>query len=386
MDTRPAVAQSPTTVALENVAALVSFGDRITFVATVKSPSPVRDASILILDESRATTDVEPLTVQADGRTEFQYDARQNDLRPFGGLSWSYRFTLPDGSTTTSEIYSTHYDDNRFEWQTLESDMLRVHWYGSSAEFGQVLLDTAQAGLESVRRLIPVRPDRPVEFYVYKSLGDLRGTLVPGSQEWIAGHADPSLGIIMVAIEPGPAQETTMQQRIPHELMHILLYRALGDGYALLPAWLREGTAGLAEMIPNTAYDSTLQSAVSRSDWIPLNSLCGSFPDDTDRAFLAYAESRSFVSYIYATYGSSGLFKLASVYANGVNCDDGPELAFGIPLASLEENWQASMTGQKTLPPALQSITPYLVLLCLMLLVPLAGIAGTMWKKGIRHG
>ncbi len=56
-------------------------------------------------------------------------------------------------------------------------------------------------------RLIPVRPDRPVEFYVYRSLGDLRGTLVPGSQEWIAGHADPSLGIIMVAIEPGPAQD-----------------------------------------------------------------------------------------------------------------------------------------------------------------------------------
>ena len=386
MDTRQADAQSPTTVALENVAALVSFGDGITFLATVKSPSPVRDASILILDEARAITDVEPLTVQADGRTEFQYDARQNNLRPFGGVSWSYRFTLPDGSTMTSEVYATHYDDNRFGWQTLESEMLRVHWYGSSAEFGQALLATAQAGLESVSRLIPVRPDRPVEFYVYKSLGDLRGTLVPGSQEWIAGHADPSLGIIMVAIEPGPAQETTMQQRIPHELMHILLYRALGDGSALLPAWLREGTAGLAEMISNTSYDSALQSAVSRSDWIPLNSLCGSFPDNTDRAFLAYAESRSFVSYIYTTYGSSGLFKLASVYANGVSCEDGPELVFGVPLTSLEKSWQASMAGQKTLPPALQNITPYLVLLCLMLLIPLVGIAGTMWKKGIRHG
>jgi hypothetical protein len=293
---------------------------------------------------------------------------------------------MPDGSTTTSEVYSTQYDDNRFDWQTLESDMLRVHWYGSSPEFGQALLDSAQAGLESVSRLIPVHPEQPVDFYIYESLGDLRGTLVSGSQEWIAGHADPSLGIVMVAIEPGPAQETTMQQRIPHELMHILLYRALGDGYTLLPSWLSEGTAGLAEMISNTSYDSALKSAVSRSDWIPLGSLCGSFPDDTDRAFLAYAESRSFVSYVYQTYGSSGLFKLASVYANGVSCEDGPELAFGVPLTSLEQNWQASMAGQKTLPPALQNITPYLVLLCLMLLIPLIGIAGTMWKIGIRHG
>jgi hypothetical protein len=386
MDTRQTDAQSPMTAVLENVAALVSFGEQITFVATVKSPLPVRDASIVILDEAGDSTDVEPVTIQADGRTEYQYNAGQNNLRPFGKVSWTYRFTLPDGSTMTSEVYSTHYDDNRFDWQTLESDMLRVHWYGSSAEFGQALLETAQAGLESVSRLIPVRHDQPVEFYVYRSLGDLRGTLVPGSQEWIAGHADPSLGIIMVAIEPGPAQDTTMQQRIPHELMHILLYRALGDGYAILPTWLREGTAGLAEMISNTSYDSALQSAISRSDWIPMNSLCGSFPDGTDRAFLAYAESRSFVSYIYATYGSSGLFRLASVYANGVSCEDGPELAFGVPLTSLEKSWQASMTGQRTLSPALQNIAPYLVLLCLMLLIPLAGIAGTMWKKGIRHG
>ena len=126
VDTRQAGAQGPTTVALENVAALVSFGSRITFFATVKSPSPVRDAAILILDETRGITDVEPLTLQADGRTEFQYDAHQNNLRPFGALSWTYRFTLPDGSTLTSEVYSTHYDDNRFSWQTLETDTKHV--------------------------------------------------------------------------------------------------------------------------------------------------------------------------------------------------------------------------------------------------------------------
>ncbi len=53
LDTQQADAQGPTTVVLENVAALVSFGERITFVATVKSPLPVQDASIVILDESR---------------------------------------------------------------------------------------------------------------------------------------------------------------------------------------------------------------------------------------------------------------------------------------------------------------------------------------------
>jgi hypothetical protein len=374
-------AQAQTSVELENVVALVSFGEQITFVATVKSPLPIQEASILILDESQGTTRVEPLIVQSDGRTEFQYDARQNNLRPFGSMSWSYRFILPDGSTTNSEVYSARYEDNRFNWQSLEAGMIRVHWYGDGEDFGQALLDAAQAGLESVSRLIPASLDQPVDFYIYASLSDLRGTLVPGSQDWIAGHADSSQGIAMVAIEPGPAQESTMQQRIPHELMHILLYRALGNGYANIPAWLSEGMAGLAEMIPNTSYDSALKSAVLRSDWIPMSTLCSSFPADTDRAFLAYAESRSFAGYIDETYGSSGLFKLATAYANGAGCEDGPEIAFGIPLANLEQNWQSSVAGQKTLPPALQNITPYLVLLCLMLLVPIIGMAGAMRKR-----
>ena len=377
-----AAAQSLTGVELENVVALVSFGERITFVATVKAPLTVRAASILILDETQGITRVEPLTVLADGRTEFQYDARQNNLRPFGRVSWSYRFTLPDGSAANSEVYSTQYDDNRFVWKTVESGMIRIHWYDGETDFGQSLLETAQAGLESIGRLIPARLDTPVEIYVYASLSDLRGTLVPNSREWIAGHADPSLGVVMVTVEPGPGQETIMEQRIPHELMHVLLYRALGDGYAHLPAWLNEGTAGLAEMISNTAYDSAIKSAYSRSDWIPMNSLCGSFPDDTDRAFLAYAEARSFVSYIHEVYGSSGLFKLAGVYADGAECKDGPALVFGVPLAGLEQNWLASAAEQKTPPPALQNIAPYLVLLCLMLFIPLIGIAGAMLAKG----
>jgi len=75
------------------------------------------------------------------------------------------------------------------------------------------------------------------------------------------------------------------------------------------------------------------------------------------------------------------LFKLATAYANGAGCEDGPEIAFGIPLANLEQNWQSSVAGQKTLPPALQNITPYLVLLCLMLLVPIIGMAGAMRKR-----
>ncbi|HJS20536.1 MAG TPA: peptidase MA family metallohydrolase [Anaerolineales bacterium] len=378
--------QAESGIELENVGASVQFGEQIVFRATVKTSIPIREVSILILDESQGIIHDEPLEVQADGRTEFRYDIAENVLRPFTPVSWNYRFTLPDGSSTNSEVFSILYEDNRFNWQSVESGNLRINWYAGDSEFGQSAMKIVQSSVDSVSRLLPVDLEQPVEFYIYASIQDLRGTLLPGSQEWIAGHTDPSLGVVMVAIEPGPQRDIILQQRIPHELMHIMLYRAVGNGYRNIPSWFSEGMPGLAEMVPNTGYNRVLEEAIAREDWIPISHLCGSFPADTDRAFLAYAESQSFASYLHRTYGSPGLLNLARAYANGADCEQGLELAFGVPLSELELGWHESVLGPKAFFPALQNIIPYLGLLCLILIIPLIGILSAARGKGRSHG
>ena len=189
----------------------------------------------------------------------------------------------------------------------------------------------------------------------------------------------------MVVIEPGAEQSITLEQRIPHELMHVMMYRSVGAGYNNLPAWLREGTATLAEMYPNADYDRALADAGANNDLIPLKDLCVSFPADAGQAFLAYAESRSFTNYLHDAYGSSGLLSLAASYADGVDCERGTERAFGIPLSNLEQKWRSSVLGQNRFLPALQNISPYLVLLCLVLIIPFIGIISTLRKKGSHH-
>jgi hypothetical protein len=226
---------------------------------------------------------------------------------------------------------------------------------------------------------------QPVEFYIYANTNDLRATLKDGANDWIAGHADPSLGVVMVVIEPGGEQNITMEQRIPHELMHVMMSRAVGVGYQNIPLWLREGTATLVEIYPNPDYDRVLADAAARNDLIPLKDLCGSFSTEGGRAFLAYAESRSFTNYLHETYGSSGLLKLASTYADGVDCERGAELALGVSLSTLENRWRTSVLGQNSILPALQNMTPYLVLLCFVLIIPLFGILTAQRKKGIRN-
>lgn len=260
--------------------------------------------------------------------------------------------------------------------------MLKVHWYQGDASFGPAALETAQASFESIARLFPPTLEGPIEIFIYENVDDLRGALTSVNETWVAGHADPALGVIYVVVEPGAEQRITMEQRIPHELMHVMMYRHVGTGYDNIPAWLREGTATLAEIYPNADYDRVLTDAVASNSLISLSELCVTFPDDMSKAFLAYAESRSFTNYLQDTYGSDGLLSLVAAYAHGVGCEHGPERAFGVPLSDLEATWRSSVLEQNLFASVLQNISPYLVLLCLVLVIPLVGIVSTMRKRG----
>ena len=285
-----------------------------------------------------------------------------------------------------SRAYFIHYDDGGFDWQTLEAGALRVNWYRGDTNFGQAALEAAQAGLQSISTFMPLDLAQPIEVFIYANLDDLRLTLDPGSQGWVAGHANPALGAVMVVIEPGAEQRILMEQRIPHELMHVMLYRRVGAGYSNIPAWLREGMAALAEIYPNADYDRVLADAGANDKLIPLKDLCASFSPNVGEAFLAYAESRSFTTYLHDTYGSAGLLSLAGYYADGVDCERGTERTFGVSLSRLELNWRESVLGQKALGSAFRNMVPYLVLLCLVLFVPLIGVLSMLRRKGKGHG
>lgn len=378
-------AQAQTGIELENVGALYQFGEQITFVATIKASIPIQSVSITISDESQAVRRVEQLNMQPDGRTEYRLNTKETVLRPFSSVKWNYQFVRNDGTTVQSGPFFMRYADNRFSWQTLEASSSKVNWYRGDASFGQSASEAVRTGLQSIDRLLPLDLAQPVEIFIYANAADLHDTLALGGEDWVAGHADPALSVVMVAIEPGTDQGIKMEQRIPHELMHIMLYRSIGSGYRNIPAWLREGTATLAEVYPNADYDRVLADASQKGGVIPLKQLCAAFPSDAGQAFLAYAESRSFTTYLYDTFGSTGLMNLARSYADGLDCERGPERAFGAPLSTLESRWRSSVLGQNVVLSSLQSMSSYLILLCLVLVIPLIGIAMTLRRKGSRN-
>ena len=364
---------------VSDVQVLYNFGEQITFQARLSAPAPMREASIWIHDLNESISRSETIDVAADGMTRFQYDAGGKRLPPFATIAFWYEAGLPDGSKITSPLLYFRYDDNRFPWRTASDGPLAVHWYAGDDAFGEAALDAARRALVEISRDLPAAPDAPLEVYIYASAEDLRSALSLGGEDWTAAHADPALGVVMVPVPPGEAQSLDLERQIPHELAHTLLFRSLGGpGYGRLPAWLNEGIAGMAELSPNPDHARTLTAASQGSGLIPFADLCISFPPDSARAFLAYAESESFVRYLKDAYGDTGLVALAKAYSDGLDCDLGATRALGLPLTRLEARWRESALGQNVAGVAGRNLLPYVILLLLVLVVPVWGAVDTL--------
>jgi hypothetical protein len=369
----PQQARAQSGIEITDVGVFDDFGQHVTFQARIQSSVPVQSVTLAFSDNFDEIVRRFPVSVAEDGVLTYRFDTAQNVLRPFVTITFWFEVTLANGETIRSDNYRVQYVDDRFTWQQQVDGSLRVHWYEGDAAFGDALLEVARRSLTAVSDLLPARLDTPLEVYVYASTSDLQSALFLGGEDWQGGHANPKLGVALLAITPGPGQSIEMETLIPHELAHVLLYRSVAEGYDSLPVWLNEGIASSVELYPNPDYDQALMTASRNSSLMPIVDLCDAFPLDASRAFLAYAESQSFVRFLRDTYGAPGLFSLASAYADGLGCEQGVVRALGTSLASLDTRWRETVLGENVAGVFLRNMLPYLGLFVFMLLIPLIG-------------
>lgn len=368
-------------IVVEEPTVAVSFGQAIIFQARIKSPLPIQQVSLLFRGVNEEATRVEALQVGADGSVSFTYDASLNVIPPFSWIVFWFQATLNDNQTYTSDPIRFQYKDDRFPWRDVNRDNVNVHWYAGDDAFGAAALDAAASGMAAMNEFIPISLGDPVDIYIYSNTADLQNTLLLGGDNWTGGHANPEIGVVMVAIASGISQGIEMQTLIPHELAHVMLYRSLGDAYANQPVWLLEGIASTVELYPNPDYARALEIASGDNSLLAFESLCASFPADAGNAFLAYAQSQSFVSYIRDSFGSSGLTRLTNSYSQGFSCELGTTSALGTPLSQLDARWRENVLGQNTAGVATRNLLPFLLLLALVLMVPIWGAIDMLSKR-----
>ena len=370
--TRPARADSGTQV--EDVDVTHIFGEKIQVNATLETDTPVRTLEIILQYEDGTEIATEAVVPESDGSLNYTLDLIEHPVRAFSTILIEFTIKLEDGNSITSPPSNVFYDDNRFEWQNLEKGEFSVYWYQDDPDLGEAIIEIALEGWERIHSLLEVPPPEDIKIYAYDNAIDMQETLIfsGNSSYWIAGHAASDLGVIIVSLPPGPEQTLEIKRQIPHELVHILLFRKMGPGYTHLPRWLNEGMASTAELFPNPDYQLLLENAYERQTLIPIRDLCTSFPTDAASFQLSYAEAYAFTNYLQQTDGKEKIDELILSYTRGSSCEAGISDTYQKTLNQLEGDWREVMFNENRLLNLWLQNLPLVLVFSAVLITPMS--------------
>jgi hypothetical protein len=331
---------------IDSASVQYSFGDEILFSATAHSGEILLHASL-----KARIAGADPVTLAADiapGEEGYllsaRWDLSTNPVFPFSSLDYWWEVETASNPGTVSASQTLQYEDDRFAWQRMEKGRVSVSWVEGDAGQADDAADLILLSLGSESAdLDTAIPDR-IRLYIYSRLTDLQTGLGKDAHGWEGAVSDPASGVMLVAAAPGADGRNALAILLPHETAHLLLGMKWKSAYAGLPAWLTEGLAVGFEMAPRPEMDRILVEAAGRGELLPLSALCQSFPSEEEPALLAYAESRSFVTFLRAKYGLTAVRQAIEAYAAGTPCAGAYALT-GRNLGDLEKEWIGQIAG-----------------------------------------
>lgn len=340
------------------------FGQAIHFSLMVQSDELISAVTLFYNSADIPLTTTISVPVEPDTEVEASYsvDLTQLRLAPFTTVTYWWQVTNIAGNVVDVPAQSFIYEDDRFDWQRLTQQNVTVHWTNDDTGIGQIVIDIINDTSPRLATILPVELPNPLNVYVYPSAADLQASLLLTGRNWVGGHTNPELGVILVTAANMRTAAIDLRQSIPHELTHLVLYQITGTTYETLPRWLDEGLAAVMEGAPDPNEQFILEEAIAGGTTIPFSQLCIEFPVDGRQALLAYAQSASLVRYIQAEYGNNLLSQMVLAHADGADCASVVTRTLNISLAQLNEDWLRSINPQSSLVTLLQNNLVWLLL------------------------
>jgi hypothetical protein len=344
----PALAADSSGVTFGEPEASSKYAERIEFVQPVALDTAVDRAEVRLTFADSTS----PLVVEMPGLPAGNQSMRYSfDFTEGGHLypntpitaRWRVYDNPEDRTGTDGPPVSITYEDDRFDWNVLEGDLVRVHWYEGDEAFGRSILEMGEQTVRETSELLGVTEEEPIDFFIYADPNAFYGALDPSTQENVGGQALSEIRTLFAQIAPGGVDDAEVGRVVPHELVHLVFDTAVKNPYHFPPRWLNEGLAVYLSEGNGAEYRNPLQDAVSDNSIIPLDGISGQFPRTFDRFFLAYAESVSAVDYLIRTHGRDALVQLIRSYAVGRTDDEAFRDALGVDVEAFGEAWMQDL-------------------------------------------
>jgi len=275
---------------------------------------------------------------------------------PNSHIEFRFRVGAADGTTTLGPIGQILVADDRFEWRTIEQDLVRVHWYEGDDAFAQSAANVANAAIDRAAELLGSTLPEPVDLFVYATQDALLEAVAP-NRENIAGQAHSTIATMFVWLPPNQDPERS-RVVVAHELTHLVFNETTDNPYHGPPRWLNEGIAVYLSEGYALEWSSVVNGAACNGTIIPLGGLAGFFPSPPDQFHLAYGESASAVDFFVRTYSDQTLWDLVRSYSQGLSDDDAFTAATGSDVAAFNAAWMESLGVEVRKPLGPQPAPP----------------------------
>jgi hypothetical protein len=274
----------------------------------------------------------------------YHYNPGSDYLPPYSPVT--YRWTFSDNAQHSLTGPAQHFDfaDTRFSWQHLTRSNITVYWYDQNTAYGQNILDTAVQEAASIQHDLNGTVTDPLKVIAYASNEDLQGGLPANSPIWAGGVALIPFEEALIVVGD---QSYALQRDLPHELTHLILHQIAGLNCGGCPLWFDEGMAVYHQLYHEPEMQFAFDNAVKDNELLPFNSLADQFPNDTDQAEIAYAQSWNYIKYLYRTYTQPKVARLVNALRTN-NFARAFQQAFGASPDTLENQWRVSLGLEPT--------------------------------------
>jgi hypothetical protein len=275
-------------------------------------------------------------------RFEYTIASADGPLLPNTPVVVRWRITT-DGAARLSPAARTVIRDERFDWQTIKGDIVRVHWYEGDRTFGERALQIGERAVKETADLLGVTEEKPVDFFIYADQDAFYDALGPGTRENVGGQANADIRTLFAHIPPSSIDDPWVENVVPHELTHLVFDTAVSNPYHFPPRWLNEGLAVYLSVGYGADDRSAVEHAAQNGGLFPLDGLAGQFPTSASKFGLAYSESVSAVDFLVRTHGRDALVKLIRSYAGGRTDDEAFTAAIGMGVGAFNDAWMADL-------------------------------------------
>lgn len=356
----PALAQAPAVGAPELKVSTdrldVAFAETLTFHLSARAPAPVEQVVLRYsigqdAPRNRRVPEFEPGGRQVEASHE--EELVRGSIPPASMIRWWWSVTLDDGRVLETAQQQARYMDERFQWQSLEDEALRVWWYDAPQGFAADIQAQADAALDRLEPLIGSRPDRLIEIVAYQSQDDLRDAMFDrgaGYEERLSTlGARVAPDILILDAGTGGSE---LEEVIAHELSHIVLHLHFEESYMDAPLWLDEGLAMYVEGPLEGDEQRQLDRAIADDRVMSVLSLT-SFPGNPDQVELAYAQSRDFVDHLIQNGGEVRFRRLLDTVGQAEqDMDEALRGIYGYDQLGLYQAWRAGRRMAAVVTPA----------------------------------